>query len=132
MIRACHERFPGRRASFRVGGTPPEPVDYALFSGTFNLCMIDDAGRWRGYILDRLEHCRPVCRSGMVVNLLCRRRMAISNNISTAVMARTVVVITMRSVVAIIHNDIADVIVISINAARVCFDNSEVLYDDCC
>ena len=81
MIRACHERFPGRRASFRVGGMPPEPVDYALFSGTFNLCMIDDAGRWRGYILDRLEHCRPVCRSGMVVNLLCRRRMAISNNI---------------------------------------------------
>ena len=25
MIRACHERFPGRRASFRVGGMPPEP-----------------------------------------------------------------------------------------------------------
>ncbi|MEC7494734.1 MAG: class I SAM-dependent methyltransferase [Pseudomonadota bacterium] len=81
MIRACHERFPGSRASFRVGGMPPEPVDYALFSGTFNLCMIDDAERWRGYILESLQHCRPVCRSGMVVNLLCRRRMTISSNI---------------------------------------------------
>ena len=81
MIRACHERFPGSRASFRVGGMPPEPVDYALFSGTFNLCMIDDAERWRGYILDSLQNCRPVCRSGMVVNLLCRRRMSISSNI---------------------------------------------------
>ena len=79
MIRSCHERFPGRRANFCVGGMPPEPVDYALFSGTFNLCMIDDpedGGVYPGQL--RLPAGLQV---GMVVNLLCRRRMAISNNI---------------------------------------------------
>ncbi|MEX0504428.1 trans-aconitate 2-methyltransferase [Alphaproteobacteria bacterium LSUCC0719] len=81
MIRACHQRFPDRRASFRLGSLPSRPVDYALFSGTFNLCMIDDAVRWQRYILDQLEICHPHCRHGMVLNLLGRRRMAISNHI---------------------------------------------------
>ena len=81
MIRACHERFPGRQSSFHLGSIPSRPVDYALFSGTFNLCMIEDPERWRRHILDQLARCRPFCRSGMAVNLLCRRRMVISNNI---------------------------------------------------
>lgn len=81
MIRACHARFPDRRSSFQVGGLPSKPVDHALFSGTFNLCMIDDPERWRDHIIEHLARCRPLCRSGMVMNLLCRRRMVISNNI---------------------------------------------------
>lgn len=81
MIRTCHELFPSSRSSFSIGAIPPRPVDYALFSGTFNLCMIEDPERWRRHILDQLARCRPFCRSGMAVNLLCRRRMVISNNI---------------------------------------------------
>ena len=81
MIRACHRRFPEKQACFRVGGMPSMPVDYALFSGTFNLCMIDDAPRWQRYILDQLAICYPHCRHGMVLNLLGRRRMTISNHI---------------------------------------------------
>ena len=81
MIRACHDRFPDQRASFHVGSRPSSPVDYALFSGTFNLCMIDDTERWRDHIIDQLTRCRSVCRSGMAVNLLCRRRMDLSSNI---------------------------------------------------
>ena len=81
MIRACRQRHPADRSRFRPGATPPAPVDYALFSGTFNLCMIDDAARWQRYILDQLAGCLPQCRQGMVLNLLCRRRMTITNNI---------------------------------------------------
>lgn len=81
MIRACQQRFASEAARFHLGATPRQPVDYALFSGTFNLCMIDDVGRWQRYILDQLSACLPHCRHGMVLNLLCRRRMTISNNI---------------------------------------------------
>lgn len=81
MIRACQHRFASEAARFHLGATPRQPVDYALFSGTFNLCMIDDADRWQRYILGQLSACLPHCRQGMVLNLLCRRRMTISNNI---------------------------------------------------
>ena len=81
MIQACHERFPDQQSSFHLGSMPPRPVDYALFSGTFNLCMIDDPERWQDHIIDQLVRCRPLCLSGMVVNLLCRRELVISNNI---------------------------------------------------
>jgi hypothetical protein len=43
--------------------------------------MIDDAARWRRYILDQLSACLPYCRQGIVMNLLCRRQMTITNNI---------------------------------------------------
>ena len=81
MIRSCHQRFPDGATGFQIGATPMRPVDYALFSGTFNLCMIDDAVRWQRYILGQLASCRPYCRRGMVLNLLCRRQMTITNNI---------------------------------------------------
>jgi SAM-dependent methyltransferase len=81
MIRACQQRFASEAARFHLGATPRQPVDHALFSGTFNLCMIDDALRWQRYILDQLSACLPYCRQGMVLNLLCRRQRVITNNI---------------------------------------------------
>ncbi len=81
MIRACRQRFPDAATGFEIGAMPVRAVDYALFSGTFNLCMIDDADRWQRYILDQLSACRPQCRCGMVLNLLCRRQTTIRNNI---------------------------------------------------
>ena len=81
MIESCRRRFPDETKRFHLGAKPVRPVDYALFSGTFNLCMIDDAARWQRYILDQLAACLPHCRHGMVLNLLCRRRMTITNNI---------------------------------------------------
>ena len=81
MIRACQQRFANDASRFHLGTTPRQPVDYALYSGTFNLCMIDDADRWQRYILDQLSACLPHCRQGIVLNLLCRRQMTVSNNI---------------------------------------------------
>ena len=46
------------------------------------------------------------------------------------VMVRTVVVITMRSVLATINNDFAAFIVIPINGASICFANVDVLHGD--
>ena len=81
MIRTCRQRYPADQSRFQHGPTPRQPVDYALFSGTFNLCMIDDATRWQRYILDQLSACLPYCRHGMALNLLCRRQRIITNNI---------------------------------------------------
>jgi SAM-dependent methyltransferase len=81
MIRACQHLYPAEPSRFQLGPTPRQPVDYALFSGTFNLCMIEDAVRWRRYILDQLSACLPHCRQAIVMNLLCRRQMTITNNI---------------------------------------------------
>ena len=102
MIRACHQRFPDRQAGFGVGSAPPKPVDYALFSGTFNLCMIDDAARWQRYILDQLAICLPHCRDGMVLNLLGRRRMTISNHIFYA--DRQAVLVQLRQRFGDVHD----------------------------
>ena len=81
MIRACRQRHPEAAARFDTGATPACPVDYALFSGTFNLCLINDAARWQRYILDQLAGWHPHCRRGMILNLLYRRQMSITNNI---------------------------------------------------
>ena len=81
MIRACQRRFPDDASRFHLGAMPRRQVDYALFSGTFNLCMIDDADRWQRYIIDQLTSCLAHCRQGIVLNLLCQRRTTITNNI---------------------------------------------------
>ena len=70
-----------------VGKLPPSRVDYVVFSGTFNLCLIDDPDRWQRYILDALAGCWPRCRHGMALNLLCRRETAIEASIFYAVEA---------------------------------------------
>ena len=37
MIRSCRQRFPDGATGFEIGARPVRPVDYALYSGTFNL-----------------------------------------------------------------------------------------------
>ena len=85
MIAEARRRHPQDAARFAVGKMPPGRVDYAVFSGTFNLCLIDDPDRWRRYIMDALAACWPRCRRGMALNLLCRREPAIDANIFYAV-----------------------------------------------
>ena len=59
MIAEARRRHPQDAARFDVGKLPPSRVDYAVFSGTFNLCLIDDMSRWQRYILDALSACWP-------------------------------------------------------------------------
>ena len=47
MIAEARRTHPQDAARFDVGKLPPSRVDYAVFSGTFNLCLIDDPDRWQ-------------------------------------------------------------------------------------
>ena len=85
MIAEARRRHPQDAARFAVGKLPLSRVDYAVFSGTFNLCLIDDLNRWQRYILDSLSACWPRCRHGMALNLLCRRETAVEASIFYAV-----------------------------------------------
>ena len=87
MIAEARRRNPQYAARFAVGKLPLGRVDYAVFSGTFNLCLIDDPDRWQRYILDALAACWPRCRNGMALNLLCRRETTIEASIFYAVEA---------------------------------------------
>ena len=84
MIAAAQRRLPRAADHFSIGKMPPHQVDYALFSGTFNLCLIDDPDRWQRYILTSLASCWPLCRHGMALNLLCQREARINANIHYA------------------------------------------------
>ena len=81
MIRACRTRFAVEKGRFTLARTPATAVDYAVFSGTFNLCLIADADRWPDYIMDCLAGCWPQCRRGMALNLLCRKQTGVTNRI---------------------------------------------------
>ena len=81
MIRACRAQYPDMAARFTIGRAPPVPVDYCLFSGTFNLCLINDPARWQRYILDALIPCWRASGRGMVLNLLCAAIPTIRNHI---------------------------------------------------
>ena len=81
MIRECRVRFAADKARFTLGKVPASSVDYAVFSGTFNLCLTGDADRWARYIIECLAGCWPHCRRGMALNLLCRPRAGITNRI---------------------------------------------------
>lgn len=81
MIKACIEEYPGDQSRFYRGSKPREFVDYCLFSGTFNLCPIDDMAAWEAYILDSLETCWALSRRGMAINLLCQDTAFISKRI---------------------------------------------------
>ena len=87
MIAEARRRNPQYAARFAVGKLPLGRVDYAVFSGTFNLCLIDDPDRWQRYILDALAACWQKCRHGMALNLLCRRETTIEASIFYAVEA---------------------------------------------
>ncbi len=87
MIAEARRRNPQDATRFAVGKLPRGRVDYAVFSGTFNLCLINDLDRWQRYILNALAACWPQCRHGIALNLLCRRETAIESSIFYAVEA---------------------------------------------
>ncbi len=81
MIRECRTRFAADTRRFTLARAPATPVDYAVFSGTFNLCLVSDADSWPAYIMDCLAGCWPQSRRGMVLNLLCRKQTGVTNRI---------------------------------------------------
>ena len=96
MIKACIEEFPAEQLRFYRGTKPREPVDYCLFSGTFNLCPIDDIAEWEAYILDSLEACWALSRRGLAINLLCQDTAFISKRIYYANSAQFITSATKR------------------------------------
>ena len=81
MIAACQDNFPDEAHLFSVGKKPLSTVDFSFFSGTFNLCHIDDTGRWEAYMFDCLDACWQNSRMGMALNLLCEAETKIDNHI---------------------------------------------------
>jgi len=81
MIAACQDNFPTASHLFTCGKKPVSIVDFSVFSGTFNLCHIDDTRRWEAYMFACLDSCWQNSRMGMALNLLCAPEPKISNNI---------------------------------------------------
>jgi SAM-dependent methyltransferase len=81
MIAACQDNFPTAAHLFKIGKKPVSPVDFSVFSGTFNLCHIDDTKRWEAYMFACLDSCWQNSRMGMALNLLCAPETKISNQI---------------------------------------------------
>ena len=81
MINSCKQRFPVQKQLFFVGKQPPLPVDFCVFSGTFNLCHTMDTSLWQDYIFANLQHCWQRSRYGLVLNLLCAPQTQIKNQI---------------------------------------------------
>ena len=81
MINSCKQRFPAQKQLFFVGKQLPLPVDFCVFSGTFNLCHTMDTSLWQDYIFANLQHCWQRSRYGLVLNLLCAPQTQIKNQI---------------------------------------------------
>jgi SAM-dependent methyltransferase len=81
MIDACHRRFPAQKHLFRRANRPTGPVDFCVFSGTFNLTHSTDPSLWNDYIFTTLGRYLPYCRRGMALNLICASKMAIKGQI---------------------------------------------------
>ena len=81
MIAACKDNFPHQAHLFSLGKKPVSTVDFSVFSGTFNLCHIDDTKQWEAYMFDCLDACWRHSRMGMALNLLCAPEAKISNHI---------------------------------------------------
>ena len=81
MINSCKEKFTDQKHLFFVGKLPPLPVDFCVFSGTFNLCYTTDISLWTEYIFANLQKCWQRSRHGLVLNLLCGPKTKITNQI---------------------------------------------------
>ena len=81
MINSCKQRFTAQKQLFFVGKQPPLPVDFCVFSGTFNLCHTMDTSLWHDYIFINLQSCWKRSRYGLVLNLLCAPQTQIKNQI---------------------------------------------------
>jgi len=81
MINSCKQQFPDQKHLFLVGKHPPSPVDFCVFSGTFNLCHTTDISLWHDYIFANLQQCWQRSRYGLALNLLCGPKAEIKNHI---------------------------------------------------
>ena len=81
MINSCKQKFPDQKHLFFVGKYPPSPVDFSVFSGTFNLCYTTDTSLWHEYMFANLQQCWQRSRYGLVLNLLCGPKTKITNQI---------------------------------------------------
>ena len=81
MISSCKQRFPKQKQLFFIGKQPPLPVDFCVFSGTFNLCHTMDTSLWQHYIFANLQSCWQRSRYGLALNLLCAPQTQIKNQI---------------------------------------------------
>ena len=81
MINSCIQKFPDQKHLFFVGKYPPSPVDFCVFSGTFNLCYTTDTSLWQEYVFANLQQCWQRSRYGLVLNLLCSPKTKIMNQI---------------------------------------------------
>jgi SAM-dependent methyltransferase len=81
MINVCKQNFPHQKRLFFVGKHPTAPVDFCVFSGTFNLCHATDSALWLNYIFANLQQCWKRSRYGLVLNLLCGPRTEIKKQI---------------------------------------------------
>ena len=81
MINSCKQKFPDQKHLFFVGKHPPSPVDFCVFSGTFNLCHTTDTQLWHEYMFGNLQQCWQRSRYGLVLNLLCGPKTKITNQI---------------------------------------------------
>ena len=81
MIKSCKQKFLDQKHLFLVGKHPPSPVDFCVFSGTFNLCHTTDTSLWHDYLFANLQQCWQRSRYGLVLNLLCGPNTEIKNQI---------------------------------------------------
>ena len=81
MIENCKQKFSDQKHLFFVGKHPISPVDFCLFSGTFNLCHATDTSLWYEYLFANLQQCWQRSRYGLLLNLLCGPKTEIKNQI---------------------------------------------------
>lgn len=71
MIEAASQLHAGKpRASFVAGTEPPEPTDFAVASGIFNVKLGGDDAVWRNYIYATLEKMHHFTKRGFAFNCL--------------------------------------------------------------
>ncbi|MBL6595633.1 MAG: class I SAM-dependent methyltransferase [Candidatus Puniceispirillum sp.] len=81
MVSACQKKHPTEQALFKLGNAPQTTVDFAIFSGTFNLTHCDDPALWMDYIFNSLERCMRKTRYALVLNLLTAPQTKITQQI---------------------------------------------------
>jgi SAM-dependent methyltransferase len=71
MVQAATRRFAGdARARFVHGSVPPEPADYTVASGIFNVRLDRPDDQWRAYLHDTLDVLDRSSRRGFAFNCL--------------------------------------------------------------
>lgn len=79
LIAECKRNFPN--ISFDEKPSKGIKVDYLLFSGTYNLAVINAINLWEKYILEDLYNYSKFCRKTILLNLQISDECKIINNI---------------------------------------------------